>query len=158
MNMKKDPTKQLMKPRSQTTLQQKKMFAKHYVEHWSVSGATAFAGITHPNATALLKSDPVVKNIISKHVTKKLAGMEVDNQKILAKFVEIAFHPDPEAAKIKISDQLRALEMLGKASGLFDQQEDKDKLIPKVEVVITSEKQQMEQKGLVAPAQPLRIN
>lgn len=156
--MKKDPTKQLMAPKSVCTAQQKKLFAKHYLEHWSVSSATAFAGLSKPIGTALLKSDPVVKNIISKHVTKKLAGMEVDNQKILAKFVEIAFHPDPESAKIKISDQLRALEMLGKASGLFDQQEDKDKSIPKVEVVITSEKQQLEQKGLVAPEQLLRIN
>lgn len=155
--MKDDPTTQLIKPKSKVTQAQKKLFANKYLEEWSIGSASAYAGISVELGKRLIHKDPTIKSIISKNVTKKLSGMDIDNQKILAKFVEIAFHPDPQSANIKTSDQLRALEMLGKANGLFDQPEDKERSIPKVEVVITSDKQP-EQQGLVAPTQPLRIN
>lgn len=128
---------------------QKRLFAAKYLETWSVQKAADLAGINKATGEQWLKKDPTIKSIIAKKVTTQLKTFDVDNKKIIAKLIEIAFSVD---SKTRTSDCLRALELLGKANGLFAQEETQESTIPKVEITINQPQDDITA-GLVAPTE-----
>ncbi|MHC4258967.1 MAG: terminase small subunit [Planctomycetota bacterium] len=99
-------------------------FCREYVKDWNAKEAAIRAG--YSEHTAKQQGHRLLTKVYCRDEIKRLSAEiadqnDVEIREIIAELRSIAFGPEDE--KVRNSDRLRALEMLGKYKGMFDPQQ-----------------------------------
>ena len=102
--------------------ERQKRFCLEYLKDFNATEAAERAGYSKKTAYSIggrLLKNVEVKKRIDESKTKQVKKAELKTESIIKELKKIAF-ANADGEKIKTSDKLKALEMLGKYLGMFD--------------------------------------
>jgi len=121
-------------------------FVAEYLVDLNATAAAGRAGYKDPNIGRQLITKPNVSQAIQGRRQELARKLEVSQEQVISELAGIAFHEanDAPEAELKVSNKLRALELLGKHLGMFtDKAEANVKLEGSVEVVPLSRRREL---------------
>jgi len=118
-------------------------FVAEYLVDLNATAAAGRAGYKDPNIGRQLITKPNVSQAIQARRQELARKLEVTQEQVMAELAAVAFQEASDApeAELKVSNKLKALELLGKHLGMFaDRAEANVKLEGSVEVVPLSKR------------------
>ena len=102
---------------------QQKLFIKHYLDTFNASKSAELAGYAKETGIRLMNNE-TVRTEINRSVNDLYKKHSIAEDDLIARLKAIAFEQNPAEKNIRVSDQVKAIELLGRHLGMFKGVED----------------------------------